>query len=76
MEVTTGKSEEEQSSQNGMMLRCTGNSTCVNAQMHGQSMEAEVLCYELDGEAEGNKEMGNHSYADWNVAQRLVWRQD
>ena len=43
VEMIVGKSAEEWSSQNGMMLRCTGDSMCAIAQMCGQSMEAEVL---------------------------------
>ena len=43
VEMIMGKSTEEQSSQNGMMLRCTGNSVCATVQTHRQSVEVEVL---------------------------------
>ena len=42
-EMIMGKSVEEWSSQNGMMLKCTGDSMCTIVQTCGKSVEAEVL---------------------------------
>ena len=43
VEMIVGKSMEEQSSQNRMMLRCTEDGMCTIVQTCGKSVEAEVL---------------------------------